>query len=79
MTDRKPKHLTSTGNSLALVIEKPILEATGIGSDTPLEVSTDGDVIIVTPVRDEGRTRKLRQGVERMNERYAAVFRRLAE
>jgi antitoxin component of MazEF toxin-antitoxin module len=79
MAATRPKHLTSTGNSLALVIEKPILEATGIGPGTPLEVSTDGDVIIVSPVRDEERTRKLRQGVERMNERYAAVFRRLAE
>jgi antitoxin component of MazEF toxin-antitoxin module len=75
----KTKRLTSTGNSLALVIDRPILEATRIGPDTPLEVSTDGDVIIVTPVRDAERTRKLRQGVERMNERYASVFRRLAE
>lgn len=73
------KHLTKTGNSLALVLDRPLLEATGIDADTPLDVSTDGDVIVISPVRDEARARKLRAGVERINERYAGVFRRLAE
>ncbi len=45
------KTLTRTGISLALVIERSILEATGIDADTKLEVSTDGDVIVVSPVR----------------------------
>ena len=73
------KHLTRTGNSLALVIERPVLEATKIGPETPLEVSTDGDVIVVSPVRDPERTAKLRQGMDRIHRRYAGVFRRLAE
>ena len=73
-----PKHLTKTGNSFAVVLDRPILEATEIGADTPLEISTDGDVIIISPVRDGIRTTKLRQGVERIHERYAGVFRRLA-
>lgn len=73
------KHLTRTGNSLALVIERPVLEATKIGPETPLEVSTDGDVIVVSPVRDPGRTAKLRRGMDRIHRRYAGVFRRLAE
>lgn len=37
------KHLTKTGNSLALVLDRPLLEATRIDADTPLEVSTDGE------------------------------------
>ena len=73
------KHLTKTGNSLALVIERPVLEATRIAADTPLEVSTDGDVIIVSPVRDPERTAKLKRGMARIHGRYAGVFRRLAE
>ena len=73
------KHLTRTGNSLALVIDRPLLEATSIGPETPLEVSTDGDVIVVSPVRDPERTAKLRRGMERIHGRYAGVFRRLAE
>lgn len=73
------KRLTKTGNSLALVIERPVLEATRIAADTPLEVSTDGDVIIVSPVRDPQRTAKLKRGMARIHDRYAGVFRRLAE
>ena len=73
------KRLTKTGNSLALVLDQPLLEATGITSETPLEVSTDGDVIVISPVRDEERTEKFPSGIERINDRYAGVFHRLAE
>ena len=73
------KRLTKTGNSLALVLDRPLLEATGIDADTQLDISTDGDVILISPVRDPDRAAKLRAGVERINQRYAGVFRRLAE
>ncbi|MDY7093488.1 MAG: AbrB/MazE/SpoVT family DNA-binding domain-containing protein [Acidobacteriota bacterium] len=73
------KKLTKTGNSLALVLDRPLLEATGIDADTSLEISTDGDVIVITPVRDERRAEKLRSGVEKINARYAGVFQKLAE
>ena len=73
------KRLTKTGNSLALVLDRPVLEATGIGAATPLEVSTDGDVIVVTPVRSKKRAEKLGAALAEINERYAGVFKRLAE
>jgi antitoxin component of MazEF toxin-antitoxin module len=73
------KRLTKTGNSLALVLERPVLDATGIDAETTLEVSTDGDVIVVTPVRPKKRAAKLRAALEDINERYAGVFKRLAE
>lgn len=73
------KRLTKTGNSLALVLDRPLLEEAGIDADTLLEVSTDGDVIVISPVREEERTDKLRRGVEEIHRRYAGVFRRLAD
>ena len=73
------KRLTRTGNSLALVLDRPVLEATGIDASTPLEVSTDGDVIVIAPVRARKRTRKLGAALEAINARYAGVFKRLAE
>jgi antitoxin component of MazEF toxin-antitoxin module len=73
------KKLTKSGNSLALVIEKPLLEALEIDADTPLEVSTDGEVIVVAPVRDKRRTAKLKAAVKEAHERYGGVFKRLAE
>ena len=73
------KRLTKTGNSLALVLDRPLLEATGIGADTPVEVSSNGDVIVVTPVRVKKRARKLGAALEEIHARYAGVFKRLAE
>jgi len=73
------KQLTKTGNSYALVLDRPLLEAAKIDVDTPLEISTDGDVIVISPVRDAGRVEKFRTGVESIHRRYAGVFRRLAE
>jgi antitoxin component of MazEF toxin-antitoxin module len=73
------KKLTRTGNSLALVLDKPLLDRAGIGATTPLEVSTDGHVIIVSPIRPRRRTARLKGVVAEAHRRYAGVFRRLAE
>jgi len=73
------KTLTRTGNSLALVIDKALLEATGITADSPLEVSTDGDVIVISPVRSKRRTARLRAILEDLDREHAGAFKRLAE
>jgi antitoxin MazE len=73
------KRLTRTGNSFALVLDKPLLEQLGIDEDTPLELSTNGDVLVVTPVRDRAREKKLKKALEEMDRQYGGVFKRLAE
>ena len=73
------KKLTRTGNSLALVLDRDLLEATGIEAGTPLEVSTDGEVIVISPVRAGKRTERLRSVMDRAHARYSGAFRRLAE
>lgn len=73
------KKLTKTGNSLALVLDKPLLERVGIDASTPLEVSTDGQVIVISPVRDRRRTARLKRVVAEAHRRYSGAFRRLAE
>ena len=73
------KKLTKTGNSLALVLDKPLLELAKIDAETPLEVSTDGQVIVVSPVRDKRRTARLKKIVEAAHRQYGGVFKRLAE
>ena len=57
------KKLTKTGNSLALVLDRELLERTGISADTVLDVSTDGDVIVVRPQRPKTRADKLRKAM----------------
>ena len=72
------KTLTRTGNSLALV-DKGVLEATGIDADTKLEYSTDGDVIVISPVRPRKRTARLKRFLGDLDREHAGAFRRLAE
>jgi bifunctional DNA-binding transcriptional regulator/antitoxin component of YhaV-PrlF toxin-antitoxin module len=43
------KRLSVLGNSLALVIDKPIRKLLGIGRNTILQVSTDGRRILIEP------------------------------
>ena len=73
------KKLTRTGNSLALVLDKPLLEQLGIDEDTDLEISTNGDVLVITPERDRAREKKFRKAAEKINKKYAGLFRRLSE
>jgi len=73
------KRLTRSGNSLALVIDRPLLEALEIDAETELELSTDGDVLVVTPLRDPKRRRRVADLVSEAHELYGGVFRRLAE
>jgi len=73
------KRLSRSGNSLALVIDRPLLEALEIDADTELELSTDGDVLVVTPIRDRKRSNRVGELVAEAHEQYGGVFRRLAE
>ncbi len=73
------KKLTRTGNSLALVLDKPLLETLGIDENTELEISTNGDVLVVTPVRDRAREKKLKKILADLDREYGGVFRRMAE
>jgi len=47
------KKLTKHGNSLALVIDRAVLDLLKIKVDTPLDISTDGQILVITPIRDE--------------------------
>ncbi|HEV8586641.1 MAG TPA: AbrB/MazE/SpoVT family DNA-binding domain-containing protein [Methylomirabilota bacterium] len=73
------KKLTRTGNSLALVLDRPLLDRLGIDADTLLEVSTDGRVLVVSPVPNKRRNAKLKSIVAEAHAKYGGVFRRLAE
>jgi antitoxin component of MazEF toxin-antitoxin module len=73
------KTLIKHGNSLALVIDKPILEMLQISADTPLELTSNGDVLMVTPVRDKARQRKLRASLNKINCKFGDDLKRLAE
>ncbi len=72
------KKLSAVGNSLGLVIEKPILELLRIDRDTELEVRTDGDRLIIEPVRSE-RRKRIAAAAKRAIARHDRTFRKLAK
>ena len=59
------KKLTRHGNSLALVIDKGVLELLNIDDQTPLEISTDGTLLLISPVRDEKRRIRFQEALEK--------------
>lgn len=73
------KNLTKHGNSLALVIEKPVLELLGANADTAFDVSTDGQVLILSPIRDAARQEAFTAALDKVNARYPKALKKLAE
>ena len=73
------KTLIQHGNSLALVIDKPILEMLHISADTPLELTTNGDSLLVSPIRDKARQKKLQASLDKINHKFGDDLKRLAE
>ncbi|MBN1556099.1 MAG: AbrB/MazE/SpoVT family DNA-binding domain-containing protein [Phycisphaerae bacterium] len=73
------KKLTKHGNSYALVIDKPILELLRITPETTLSIATDGETLMISPVRDDARRKKLRDSLAKINRKYGDDLKRLAE
>ena len=73
------KKLTTHGNSMALIIEKAILELLRIDKDTPLEVSTDGQNLIISPVRSKAQEKAFKAALKKVNKDHAKTLKPLAE
>jgi antitoxin component of MazEF toxin-antitoxin module len=73
------KALTKHGNSLALVIEKPILDLLGAGPETPFQVTTDGQALVLTPVVDKRARAAFKASLAKANRHYAHALKKLAE
>jgi antitoxin component of MazEF toxin-antitoxin module len=73
------KKLSKHGNSLALVIDRSILELLGIDENTKLEISTDGQALVVMPARDRRRAKRFEDALTACNQQYGKALKRLAE
>ncbi len=72
------KKLTPIGNSLGLIIDKPILDLLGLDRDTPLKVSTDGKNLIIEAAPERHREDAVKAAEGILDTRHE-TFRRLAE
>ena len=78
------KKLSKFGNSLALIIEKPILKLLDINENTILKIRTDGKKITITPVEDAtedviSKDPRVQKSVKSVMEKYSKAFEKLAK
>ena len=73
------KMLTKHGNSLALVIDKPILDLLKIDASTPLEVRTNGRELIVSPMREQLGDADFEAALRTVNDEFGDVLKNLAK
>jgi antitoxin MazE len=72
------KTLSAIGNSLGIIIEKPILDLLSIDRSTELEVTTDGEGLIIRPLR-MGKKERVARSARRMTEAHKETLTKLAK
>ncbi len=73
------KTLTKHGNSYALIIDRAILELLRIDPETPLELTTNGQSLIVSPARGDIDQAELDATLKELNNTFGDDLRRLGE
>jgi antitoxin MazE len=74
------KKLVRHGNSRALVIDKPILDLLKIADETEVEITTDGQRLIITPVPlGKMRQAEFEMALEEANREWGNTLKRLSE
>jgi len=70
------KKLTKHGNSLALVLDRRVLDLLEIEADAPLN-KTNGKCLIVTPAQTPGRQKKFQAALAKANRQYGPALKKL--
>ncbi len=73
------KKLIRHGNSAALVLDKALLDLLKVKMDTPLEVTTDGRNIIISPQSKANAEAALLDALERINKKHGSVLAKLGK
>ena len=73
------KKLIQHGNSVALIIDKPILEMLKITNETTFELTTDGRNLIFSPQNESTQENDVLQSLEKINKKYGFVLKKLGE
>jgi antitoxin component of MazEF toxin-antitoxin module len=73
------KKLQKHGNSVALIIEKPVMQAMGITEETPLQVTVNGNALVVTPANVGVGQDRIKSTVKELRKRYGPMLKRLAD
>lgn len=73
------KNFVRHGNSWALVIDRPILDLLKIRPEDPVEITTDGSTMTISPVSATDRKARVAAARGKVNARHKKAFEKLAE
>ena len=73
------KTLTKHGNSFALIIDKAIMDLLNIDPEVPLEITTDGKTLMVTPVSDPTRLARFEKALKQTNRKHSCASKKPVE
>jgi len=73
------KTLQKLGNSMALVIEKPVMDALGITEQTQLQVTVSGNALVVTPANVGVGPERMKKTIKGLRKQYGPKLKRLAD
>ena len=62
-----------------MVLDKALLDLLKVRMDTPLEVTTDGKNIIISPQAVANAEANILESLERINKKHRSVLRKLGE
>jgi antitoxin component of MazEF toxin-antitoxin module len=71
--------LQKHGNSVALVLDKTMLESMNMSADTPVQVTLHGNSMTVTPVNIGVPDDELDAAIARLRPRYKTMLENLAK
>jgi antitoxin component of MazEF toxin-antitoxin module len=71
--------LIRAGDSVALILDEALLEQHGLDENSEVELSVRDGSLIITPIHDDSRRRRIEDSMKEIDERYANLFRRLAD
>lgn len=73
------KKLIQHGNSVALIIDKPIMELLKITDETTFELSTDGRNLILSPQIEQTGENDILLSLQKINKKHGSVLKKLGE
>lgn len=76
---RATARVVRQGKEWVILIDQSLLEQMQITDETVLNASTDGSTLVLAREEDEARRAAFLASIERMDQRYSSVFKRLAE
>jgi antitoxin component of MazEF toxin-antitoxin module len=74
------KKLVKHGNSLALILDRPVLDLLHIDESTALDISTeDGRTLSIRPIGEKEAKDRFSKSLKKVNQKYKNTLKNLAK